>query len=591
MKTPNTLRKNTVLSKGWRFQIDQFNLGILEQWYEREYPCHTWARVTVPGAWDTYNEALWGYEGIGWYSVKFKTTDINIDQIIQLVFARVNYHTKVWLNGSSLGENIGGYLPFKFDVTGLLNIDADNTLTLRVDNTPKVQWLPATLQIEWIHYGGILGTISLAQYPKIYISHLSVHGEPSEAGAAVFADIEITNNSKITENLVLSASVFADQIKTKTNQHITCPAEGSSVHRVEFSTQARQYWSPDNPVLSILKVTIIKNNSTIDKTSERFGIRRIEVTGTDLLLNGKTLFIRGVNRYEEYGKYGPTPPIALIKKDLAEIKKAGVNFIRVHHPQSPLLLTLFDEMGFLMMEELPLNWWGLAFHGAKPKQNADILVQAEKELTAMIRRDGNHPSIIMWSMANECKTKSKVGIHVMRKLLEKSKSLDTTRLATFVTGKGLENELAFKYADLVCYNMYMGSMSGKICHHINQLDILAKQASLEYMKKQNEFFPDKVKLITEFGCSGIKNISGDMHLSEHFQARYLEKVWEAICECRYVYGGVLWSWADYYHHKRFHGITVFGPYGAVTVDRQKKLSLTSLKNMFQKNSSKSMRNT
>jgi beta-glucuronidase len=198
----------------------------------------------------------------------------------------------------------------------------------------------------------------------------------------------------------------------------------------------------------------------------------------------------------------------------------------------------------------------------------------------MIRRDKNHPSIIMWSMANECKSETKIGIKVLRELLFETKQLDKSRLATFVARLDTENERAFEYADIVCYNMYYGSVLGEICHHASQMNKRVKIASLKFIKKQHKHFPTKPKLITEFGCRAIKNISGDMHISEDIQAGYLEKAWEVISSYKHVSGGVVWSWADYYHQKNFDNVTVFGPWGVVTVDRRPKKALQTLKRMF-----------
>ena len=96
---------------------------------------------------------------------------------------------------------------------------------------------------------------------------------------------------------------------------------------------------------------------------ERFGVRKLETHGREILINGERFRARGVNRYDEYGRYGPRPPRELLVRDLRLMKSAGVNMVRVHYPQSPDILSLYDEMGIVMSEEVPINWWGNDFSG------------------------------------------------------------------------------------------------------------------------------------------------------------------------------------------------------------------------------------
>ena len=575
-------RKAFDITTNWQFQVDAYNLGKAEKWYSEDFNCSDWTEVTVPKAWDLYDEGLWGYEGIGWYASVFNTPDIDEDHIVRLEFARVNYHSEIWLNGKFLGENLGGYLPFDFYITDFLNKSGNNKIIMRVDNRLREEWLPATQQVEWVQYGGILGPVKLSNCPKLYISDICINAVPEKSGAIVTAEVEITNLKNKSEkfDLRLKIPVPGNPALVMEKTQIRCPAGKSKKIKFELNLPQAECWSPENPCLYRLSVNIKQSKNIIDGLSERFGVRKIEVKGTGILLNGKPLFIKGVNRYDEYGKFGPNPPKKMLVKELREMKSAGVNLVRTHYPQSPELISLFDEMGILMMEELPLNWWGIDFYGNKCNQSAAILHQAQKELAGLIKRDKNHPSIIIWSMANECKTDSPVGIKVLRKLLRETKCLDKTRLATFVAQSDTQGHQAFEDADLICYNMYLGSLSGELCYHKDKLNKCVKIPSIAHMKKQHAHFPDKPKLITEFGCRAIKNISGDLHLSEDFQSAYLENAWKAIRECEYVSGCVLWAWADYYHHKKFHGFTVFGPYGVVTVDRKPKKALLALKRMY-----------
>jgi len=572
--------RETETLANWRFQMDAVDLGEQEQWYRGEFDRLAWATVSVPKAWDLYDEALWGYEGVGWYASTIDGTAARPAKVQRLKFGRVNYHAKVWLNGELLGENANGYLPFEFDVTGKLRPDSANLLVLRVDNRPRLSWLPGAKQIEWIQYGGILEPVTLETSPRIYISDLTVNAVPEGAGATIACLVEIASHDPAQREVALRVEVagLPESVRTA---NLKIEPGSKSVHTVSLSLQKADPWSPEKPFLYTLFVAVESENS-VDRTTARFGVRKVEARGREILINGQRFRARGVNRYDEFGKYGPLPPRELLLAELRQMKAAGVNMVRVHYPQSPDILSLYDELGFVMSEEVPINWWGNGFSGqGEEVQSEGILDQAMPALERMIRRDKNHPCVIIWSMCNESQTANAVGISVMRKLLRRAKELDHTRLTTFVIApEDAKPHSAFEDADLVAVNVYQGSLAGKLAHHLGELDELVTGPSEEFIRRQLAAFPDKPLLITEFGARGVPGIHGDIVYSEDFQAACIQAAWKAIQNCEEASGGVLWSWADYYHRRTFVQYAVFGPYGVVTVDRRPKAALTALTRMY-----------
>ncbi|MFN7996649.1 MAG: glycoside hydrolase family 2 TIM barrel-domain containing protein [Bryobacteraceae bacterium] len=184
-------------------------------------------------------------------------------------------------------------------------------------------------------------------------------------------------------------------------------------------------------------------------------------------------------------------------------------------------------------------------------------------------------------MCNESATSTEVGISVMRQLIRRAKELDKTRLVTFVISpQDSKAHRAFEDADLVAVNVYHGSLSGKLATHAGQFDELVTKPSEEFIRRQLAAWPDKPVLITEFGGRGVPGIHGDIPYSETFQAGLIQATWKAIENCDEASGGVLWSWADYYHRRTFVQYAVFGPYGVVTVDRRPKAALEALTKMY-----------
>jgi beta-glucuronidase len=297
-------------------------------------------------------------------------------------------------------------------------------------------------------------------------------------------------------------------------------------------------------------------------------------------LNGKPIIIKGTHRYDAYARLGPNPPEQLLRKELGLMKSVGINTIRVHYPASPALLNLLDEYGLMLMEEIPLNWWGQKWFrgipsiGGEAEQSLNILTKAKSTLTDMIARDKNHPCIVIWSMANECATDNKIGITAMRELLELAKSLDPTRLVTFVVGDDPRKHHGFDKADIVCFNKYVE------CDHISQIDSVVYKPLVRDLSLYRSYFGNKPIIMSEFGREGVKGIHGDVFYSEEFQAAYIESVWKALRSNSTISGGILWTWADYFHELHFALTTSYAPYGIVTGDRKQKKSLKALARMY-----------
>ncbi|MDX2196767.1 MAG: glycoside hydrolase family 2 TIM barrel-domain containing protein [Cytophagales bacterium] len=560
----------------WQYQVDYYQTGETQKWYSTQYDKQNWASKNVPAAWDTYDEALWGYEGTSWYYTTFTPQNIAPDNIVILKFNRVSIYSKVWLNGQYLGENKNGYLPFEYDITSNIIPNKTNQIVMQVNNEPKPDDLPGSKTIEWIQYGGILQSVALITYPKAYIQDIYIATDKENKGF-INASYTIVNKSNTASKATLNLSVAGSDLYIQ--KKISVPT-GMYFYNLTFPVKNPKIWSPETPTLYELKSTLTTENA-IHIKSQKFGIRTIATQGTDILLNGKPIKIKGVDRYEDIGKYGPNPPLNVLMQDIKLLKDAGVNFIRTHYPYAPATLDLLDEAGFMVMEEIPINWWGTTTWGPNIVQDTNILKVAIPFFDMMYTRDRNHPCIVIWSMSNECNTSNDTSIYVMQKLLLNTKKKDPTRLASYAyAGETLKNSKAYQYADIVCFNRYPGLWDKPICHHSAQLYETVEKPMQAYINHQMSHYPQKPSLVTEYGARGIYGISGETNFSEDLQALMIQSVWKTIEATPRLSGGILWSWADYYHRKNFIDYAVFGPYGVVTTDRKKKKSYETLKKLY-----------
>lgn len=582
-----SVRKTHIIADNWRFQIDVRDVGEKESWFEGDFS--NWSEVAVPQAWNCFDEGLWQYQGIGWYSTTIGPDDFISGRKNEILFGRVMQVSKIWLNGEFVGEHVGGYLPFSFDISRYLKPDQDNILVVRVDNRASIERLPAAEQIEWIQYGGIIEPVKVISKSPVYIDDLIVRTKSIDNGPRIACVITVANETDRVFDGDVHLEISGDNTLAQRTLKVRCEPGEKTRLELDLDLGDAKLWSPGTPVLYAAKALLSNGEDQTDDLSDRFGIRTISTRGTSILLNGNPILIQGSHRYDPYDRYGPNPPEDLIRQDLSLMKRVGINTVRSHYPVSPTVLNILDEFGLLMMEEIPFNWWGLKWEGMKPiggtaKQSLEILGQAKSTLSEMISRDKNHPSIIIWSMANESRTNTEVGIEVMRELLRLAKAVDPSRLRTFVVGGNPIGHLAFEEADIVSFNDYF------ICDHISQIDSAVYGQLSKKLARYRDNFPGKPIIMSEFGRQAVKGMHGDTFYTEEWQAAYIESNWRAIKENSTIAGGILWTWADYFHELHFalnssyefYGVTPasYGAFGVVTGDRRHKKSLETLARMF-----------
>lgn len=572
--------RSATLDGPWLFQPDPDGVGEARGWERPDADRSGWRRVTVPMAWDFYDPTMESYEGVGWYALAIPGDRVVPSSWQRLRFGRVNHKARVWLNGRPAGENLTGYLPFEVAATPLLEPGEPNWLVLRVENGTRYEWLPGTPIVEWVQYGGILEPVELLTTSPVHLAHVGVRAVPRGADGLVAVTAEIADPS----GTPFSGRVRVAAAGKSAEEPVEVAAGGTAHVAVSLVLPNAPAWSLEHPALETAHVELLGPSGPVDSLDERFGVRSIEARGREILLNGRPVRVRGVNRYDELPGRGPVVDEATIRRDLLAVKDAGANLVRVHYPQSPAHLRVADEIGLLMMEEVPLNWWRASWHPKVPAEheNDRIVDVAEQALEQMVRRDGSHPSLVVWSMANECRTDDELGTRAMERLLRRAKALDPSRLATYVSNQRQEQNRAFALADLVAVNLYFGMFEEPLADDLSQIEDRVYRPTRERLLEIARFFADKPVLLSEFGMVGVPGWGGPLRSSEDFQAAYDAAVWRALSSVPDVAGGVVWSWADYRHRRGFtNGFpTEFGLFGLVTLDRQPKKALAAMRALW-----------
>jgi beta-glucuronidase len=362
-------------------------------------------QLNVPGDWNTQRESLLFYEGSVWYKRAFSYTPAAGNRVF-VHFGAANYLTHVYLNGEPLGKHEGGFTPFDFEITERLR-PSGNSLIARVDNTRRPEQVP-TVNTDWWNYGGITRPVTLVEVPATFIQDYVVQLEKG-AQRTIAGWVQL-NGPQLQQKITLR---IPETGLTKTLQT-------DKWGRAEFSFPASlTLWSPDRSKLYEVKIT-----AETDEVTERIGFRSIEARGTDLLLNGNPVFLRGISLHEEAPVRGGR---AWSEEDartlLGWAKDLGCNFVRLaHYPHNEEMLRVADELGVMVWEEVSVYWtiqW----------ENPETLRNAENQLNEAIVRDHNRASLIIYSVANETPI-SEVRNRFLRALIQDVRSNDATRLVS-----------------------------------------------------------------------------------------------------------------------------------------------------------------
>ena len=401
--------------------------------------------MQVPDDWNTQDSQLFFYEGTVWFYKQFRLErkEQRGGKRTLLYFGAVNYEAYVYVNGQLAGHHEGGFTPFNFDVTDLLQ-DGDNVVIVKVDNKRRAAHVP-TLIFDWWNYGGITRDVLLAEVNPVYIENYSLQLTNLKTKELSFS--AQLNHKESDKEITLSIPELRIKKTFKTN------AEGI-VHSSQFTVHSPQLklWSPESPIL--YKVEIQMGDEVI---RDEIGFRTIETRGKQILLNGKPVYLRGISIHEEkaYGG-GRANSTADAHTLLSWAKELGCNFVRLaHYPHNEYAVREAERMGLLVWSEIPV-YWTIAWTNPQTYQNA------ERQLTDMIRRDQNRANVIIWSIANETPHSAERDTFLSR-LATKARSLDNTRLISMAmevtSASNYKNRLQDnmnEYVDVISFNEYIG---------------------------------------------------------------------------------------------------------------------------------------
>jgi beta-glucuronidase len=569
----NSYRQTWNLSGTWDFRPDPQNQGLKKGWsrgFSKE------RAISVPSSWNESFPDLFNYLGPAWYQKKFPGNHRSEKTFLR--FDSVNYFSEVWLNGVKLGSHEGGHLPFVFQITP--HLKRKNSLVVRVEGLLKPDRVPPgnvpfdpkdafansfnpPASFDFFPYCGIQRPVTLFTMPKESIQDITIAtGIQGKDGKV---NVQVKTNAKRDASLQVSLKGFG-----WTTSAGSLLKSGSSA--ILLTVPKAKLWAPGSPNLYDLKLELKRNGQIVDQIRMPVGIRTIAVKRTSLLLNGKPVFLKGFGRHEDYPGTGRYLPPAALKKDYANLKWIGANSFRTsHYPYSDQDLAMADKLGFLVIDETPAV--GLFFKKKGLKKRLQLCRQFTWE---MIERDKNHPSVVMWSLANEPHSKRPGAVGFFKNLTQLARSLDKSRPITLVSYLGTAEE-SFGFLDLVCVNRYFGWYSEP-----GDLDKAIPRLSRDLDAIHKKF--KKPVLVTEFGADAIPGSHADppTMFSEEYQAEMIERYLKVIGKKSYVSGAHIWNLNDFRTAQATHRPNGMNYKGVFTRDRKPKLAAYQLKKLWNK---------
>lgn len=571
-RTFNTHRKRQTLTLDgeWKFVMDPQNVGEGEKWYI-DFPQDA-KSITVPGCWNTELGKL-NYMGVCWYKREFFLCGDDLRDLL-LSFESVMTRARVYLDGVLVGSHDGGFSPFDIIVSDISA--GDHTIVLRVDSKQDEKSIPQT-RVDWFNYGGIARSVSAESLRGLCVisSHL-IYSFPNPSDLTlpeVSLEVELYNAS--SKSISDTLDILLGDIKLNCDTIQLDARERKIVRTPSQTLSGIKPWSCESPTLYTLQVS-----TSSDDLIDRVGFRLIEVKEGKILLNGKAIELRGVNRHEEHPDWGFAFPQGLMRRDLDLIEELGCNTIRgSHYPQSKIFLDMLDERGILFWSEIPI--WGGGF-SEKALQDEDIVELGLNMHKEMCYYYYNHPSIIIWGMHNEVYQYPCV-YEISRKYHELLRASGGNRLITHAS-MFPNDDPSLEFDDIICINHYKGwyggGNGGYLADWKNMID--------EFRAcREKRGMADKPVIFSEFGAAALAGFHShfdSVKWSEEYQGQLLKYCLTLFHDDPMIQGFYVWQFANIrtYAEMDLNRVRCFNNKGIVDEYRNPKSAFFAVRELYHK---------
>lgn len=522
-------RRTISLDGDWRFVLDPFDEGLRQRWYAdtpsdpatwtlpRDYDGGDWQTIPVPACWTTERLEWRHYEGAAWYLRWFDRPALAAGERLFLRVGAALVRARVFVNGAFIGGHLGGSSPFFVEVTPAC-VEGANRLQIMVENRRTATRVPMH-HIDWFNDGGLAREVSLVVVPSVHIRAF----ELALADDGMRLRVRLSEAVESTARLTLPALDLATDI----------PVVDGVAEAILPLPNGLVRWSPQTPTRYPATLT-----AAGDTVHERIGFRTIAARGTQILLNGTPLTLRGVCCHEDDIVLGRTTSEADIRRRFDHVKELGANAVRLaHYPHHERVAEIADEVGILLIAEVPV-YWAIAF------DDPDTLGDADNQLRELIARDINRASVIAWSIGNE-NADTDARYAFLAHLAASAREADGTRL---VTAACLINRQTFAVADRIAAHLDVIGVNEYFGWYEPNLDDLARLLANSPA--------DKPLVISETGADAAAGFQGapGVLFSEAHQAHVHLAQLAIVARFPAVVGYFPWLLYDFRSERRQTGL-------------------------------------
>jgi beta-glucuronidase len=522
----------------WLFRLDPSDKGLRAR-YQRQTGREGWAPVQVPNAWnvgDDSNESMQG--SIGWYRKDFELPDARAALAWAVRFESVNYRARVWLNGKDVGSNVGAYIPFTFRLEGLKRRGV-NRLVVRVDSRRRpTDFPPSGLSTTgtptggWWNYGGLLREVYLERRDTIALETVSVlpHLPCGACAADVRFRLRASNVTSGRRRVSVSASYGGRPVNLGTK---AIRPGGEATFAKSLRIGDPTVWSPSRPYLYPVSIRVRSGGRTVATYSLKSGIRSVKVSGGRLYLNGQPVQIRGVGVHEDNRAQGFAVGNDFRRRLVDEAKALGATMLRTHYPMHPAVHEIADREGLLIWSEIPVY----AVKTTYLRQQA-VRELAAKEMRKNVETNLNHPSVMIWSVANELSSKpGPVQGDYIRRAVKIAKEIDPTRPVGIAfagyPSAGCQSEYA--PLDVLGVNEYFGWYPGPSGSLFDRTKLSG------YLDQVRRCYPRHAIMVSEFGAEANREGPVEEKGTWGFQQEYVNYHLDVFAQKPWLSGALYWA--------------------------------------------------
>ena len=440
MTVQSTARDRLDLPGTWHLAFDPDGEGSRQGWMNGRWPAGRAEAAHVPGLWNLTHP---DYAGAGWYRTMVDLPGDWANRMVRLHVGGASYRTEAWLNGQFLGTHEGAYTAFWFDATAAARLSEPNELVIRVTSLSltrsidgmALREMPVSKQWWLYPEGGLWGGAWFESVPLLSCAAISIEPDLRQESARI--EVRAANAGADSRHVELALTITDPRGATAAEWRasIVVPP-GDSNYLVDLPILRPLAWSCDEPNLYRAEARLIDGGDVVDGIGSTFGMRDFTVRNGEFFLNGNPFYLRGVLLQPNYpaGLIAPTDP-EMLEREIVLMKDAGFNLIRVHiRPAVPGYLDLTDKHGMLVYAESSLCWI---------RDTPRLLDHGRREVTRMIERDRNHPSVVFWGIFNEHRF---VSPRYADALIRTARALDPTRVVVDDSGGTLAADQDFGWS-------------------------------------------------------------------------------------------------------------------------------------------------